>query len=197
MSDDERFGNIYRSAIADVSDNGQLDPAAARATARQRQHRTHILAGTAVIVAVAGGLIVQSDLSNVRNPIAKPVPAATPTVTADPVMKVDPTTASPGSVVTLWFPDELIRGVAYKLEAQQPSGWRLEYYLIASTNGKDPGMRSWYRPGEPGGPGWPDIAISGSGGEKVRIPGGARAGNYRLCTADDSLPTACAQLRIT
>lgn len=121
-------------------------------------------------------------------------PAGT-SVTASEPMTAEPDTASRGSVVTLGFPDERLRGVGFTLESPQSAGWKIEYYLIAGRGSKEPEANSWFQPGDVGG-GWPDVGVSGPGGEQVRIPKVAAPGTYRLCTANAPDQT-CVPLTVT
>lgn len=107
-------------------------------------------------------------------------------------MIAEPSTAAAGSVITLRFPTEFLRGVGFQLESRQASGWQLEYYLVSGY-----GRRPWWHADDPNtqGAGWPDIAIGGPGGEKLRVPDDAEPGVYRLCTAN-AKPTACTLLTI-
>ena len=111
-----------------------------------------------------------------------------------------PAAARPGAVLTLGFPDERLRGLGYSLESAGTGGWTIEYYLVASRKGdEEPGRRSWIRArdGNDGvGFGWPDVAMAGPGGERVRVPGVATPGVYRLCTANAE-QKSCALLTVT
>jgi hypothetical protein len=117
-------------------------------------------------------------------------------------MTITPAKARPGSILTLGFPDEGVRGLGYSLESAGATGWTLEYYLAASRKGEgEPGRRSWTRinngNGNDGvGFGYPDLGVTGPGGERLRVPDVATPGVYRLCTAPPAQAT-CVQLTIT
>lgn len=195
MNENEDLGNLHRTAIAGVSDSGLLNSGQA-AAARRRHHRRR--AGAAVasaVVAATGLLILVTWPDDGRGLIAAP-PSATPSTGVSLTMTADSSTAAPDSVVTLWFPGEIIRGVAFTLESRQNSSWTLEYHLVSSWRGEVPGPKSWSPVGAPNFGGWPDIAIGGPGGERVRIPATAEPGIYRLCTAN-APGSACTLLTIS
>lgn len=191
---DDQLGQLYRAAITHLP-SGQADAAKARATAlrRLRNHRIAAAAGGLLVIAVVVLALVPRVVG------AGETIAATPATTLAPeprsLMTAEPDTASPGSVITLGFPDERIRGVAFTLESVQPTGWKVEYYLIAGRGSKEPGANSWFRPGDPSG-GWPDVGIRGPGGEKVRIPKHTAPGTYRLCTVNPP-EQICTTLTVT
>lgn len=193
MNDDE-LGQLYRAAITDLP-SGQTDAAKARALAlrRRRNHRIAAAAGGLVVIAVVVLALVPRVVGAGETIAATPATTLTPEPRSP--MTAEPDTASPGSVVTLGFPDERMRGVAFTLESAQPTGWKVEYYLIAGRGSKEPGANSWFRPGDPSG-GWPDVGIGGPGGEKVRVPEVAEPGTYRLCTANSPEQT-CITLTVT
>lgn len=121
------------------------------------------------------------------------LPQAGPTTPAKPAMTIDPSTAPPGSLVTLHFPSSIRRGMYFSLESRQATGWRLDYYLVATTE-KNPKELSWYRADDPNLVFF-DVGVSGPGGERVRVPDVAVPGDYRLCTAQ-SKQTACSDFKI-
>ena len=77
-------------------------------------------------------------------------------------MTVDPSTASPGSVSTLGFPDQRLRGLGYSLESATATSWRIDYYRVAAGISEGFGPNSWVP--------WPDVGMTGPGGERVILP---------------------------
>jgi hypothetical protein len=99
-------------------------------------------------------------------------------------MTAKPSTVRPGSVVTLGFPDQRLRGLGYSLESATAAGWRIDYYLVAARKSEEFGPKSWVRAGDDEGFAWPSVGMTGPGGERVIVPDVALPGVYRLCTAD-------------
>jgi hypothetical protein len=194
MIDDEGLGQLYRTAITHVA-GGQPDATQARTTARKRR-RNQRVAAAAGMVAVSVVLLGVLPRALEKDETIAAVP--TPSSTAQPgrAMTAEPATTPAGALVTLTFPDQRLRGVAFRLESAQPTGWQLDYYLIAGRTGsKEPGRYSWYRADDPHRT-WVQVGITGPGGEKVRIPDIAAPGMYRLCT-EGAAQEACTPLTIT
>ena len=103
-------------------------------------------------------------------------------------------------MLTLGFPDKRVRGLGYSLEVAGAAGWTIEYYLVASRKGGEgPGARSWVRAADGDdrkGFGWPDVAMAGPGGERVRVPDVETPGVYRLCIAN-AQQQSCALATVT
>jgi hypothetical protein len=170
----------------------QLRDTATAATRPSRKPATIILAActSAALVVALVAILVPSFTR-------QPEPAG-PTLEEQyrGSMTINPSTARPGAWVSLGFPDNRTRGVAFTLEMWTGSRWTLTYYVISD---RDP-VRSvprWWRSSEPPpGAGWPDLGIGGPGGERVIVPPVAAVGVYRLCTANPP-EKACALLTIT
>jgi len=194
MRDDESLGQLYRAAITTVPDSGAVDPARARATTRKHQTQRHGAAAGLLAAALLAGLLVVAPpwLGSSRYLTAAPQPD--PTVAAEPAMNIDPSAVPPGALITLHFPTGLRRGLYFSLESRQATDWRLDYYLVTTTDG-NPARRPWYRADDPDMVFF-DVGISGPGGEKVLIPDVATPGDYQLCIAG-SKQTACSALTIT
>ena len=107
---------------------------------------------------------------------------------------LEPDAIQPGEFISIFFPDERIRGVHFVLESRGAEGWNLEYHLISDWgDGRDPES---YRAGPSmEGIGAPDIGISGAGPDVVFVPADVGAGEYRVCTGN-ALPNICASLTI-
>jgi hypothetical protein len=198
MSDDESLGPLYRAAITATPATGHLDPDQARTAARKRQHRRRgATAGVLVASVLAALFTIVPRLDDGGNVVA--IPQARPTSASaepEPVMTVEPSPALAGSTIKVYFPTELQRGLAFKLESREASGWQLEYYLVAGFAGWQP-QRPWWHADDTDQDGTevPAVAIGGPGGEQLRVPDVAEPGEYRLCTAEGN-PRACTLLTI-
>ena len=105
-------------------------------------------------------------------------------------MIVDPTTATPGGVVALRFPDERLRGIGFVLERETGNGWVLEYLLTSRAGDPQADAKYWATPDEHDA--WPDLGVTGPGPEYLDIPPVAEPGHYRICTAN-SIENICAR----
>lgn len=196
--EDEHLARAYRAAIAGVVTSGRIDAGQARATVRRDRRRRRAAAVTVAGAAALAGLIVlipgtgtHTTAVPATTPTTSPTPTPDPTQLVDTsVMTVDPSTARPGAVVTLWFPGEMQRGLMFSLEARQNTGWRQEYVLISSTQGRPRPTPAWYRANDTD-IAVPDVAVTGPGGDQVHIPDEAKAGDYRLCTLLSGPVKAC------
>jgi len=98
------------------------------------------------------------------------------------LLVIDPTTAAPGEVVALTFPEETTRGVLFGLEVQDGDAWRPVAYL--TSDGPGAGWeRAWW-PVDAEGMAVPDIGVAGPGPDRVVIPEVAEPGAYRICTGN-------------
>jgi hypothetical protein len=107
-------------------------------------------------------------------------------------LSADPARPRAGDFVDLFFPEETSRGVAFVLEQQVGDTWDAQYFLTAGndTAGTTP---SWAAVDEPSS--GMDIGVEGPGPDRVVIPGKARPGQYRICTANAG-QNFCAPLEI-
>ena len=140
--------------------------------------------GIAVVVAACGS----------------PVATFTPTGPADPRAEVAPdqmvadaTLGSPGDVVSLSFPQEMVRGILFTLDERVGSGWVHRFNLTSDGPGPE-WERSWWLPGDDTVE-VPDIGVLGRGPDRVEIPPPAVPGLYRLCTGNAGT-NVCAEIRI-
>lgn len=96
------------------------------------------------------------------------------------LLVIEPSSAAPGDIVELRFPEETMRGVAFQLDAETADGWETRYWLTSDGNGGPP---SWVPVGTDG-HGWPDVGVGGPGPDRVAIPDDVPPGRYRVCTAN-------------
>ncbi|HVQ88993.1 MAG TPA: hypothetical protein VMT88_12520, partial [Actinomycetes bacterium] len=112
------------------------------------------------------------------------------------LMVPQPHTALPGEYVSLQFPEETLRGLAFSLQAAVGDTWvPVDYLRPATWETSGPHFvagpfkvpPSWEANGtdETGDPfAVEDIAVGGDGPDVVMIPDTAVAGDYRICTAN-------------
>ena len=77
-----------------------------------------------------------SPLVAIRPPTrSRPVPALVQHDAAEPVrpelIVLEPDSVRPGEFISIFFPDERLRGVHFVLESRHTEGWNLEYHLIS------------------------------------------------------------------
>jgi hypothetical protein len=106
-------------------------------------------------------------------------------------MVADRETAAPGDVVELTFPDEMGRGILYVLEQEVGGVWAYRYGLIATGEGGLPS--EWFVAGDD--VAVEDIGVVGPGPDRVRIPGTASPGSWRLCTGN-AAENVCVRLQL-
>jgi hypothetical protein len=107
---------------------------------------------------------------------------------------LEPDSIQPGDFVSIFFPDEQLRGIYFVLESRHAKGWSLEYHLISDWgDGRD--TRSYREGPSMEGIGTPDIGISGPGPDVVFVPVDVAAGEYRLCNGN-ARPNICALLTV-
>jgi hypothetical protein len=105
---------------------------------------------------------------------------------------VEPSRVQAGDPVSVFFPDERVRGIHFVLESRRDDEWNLEYHLISDwSEGRDPES---YK-AESMDLEIPDIGIGGAGSDVILIPGEAPPGDYRVCTGN-SRPNICALLTV-
>ena len=108
------------------------------------------------------------------------------------LITLQPTTATPGDLVSVYFPDERGRGVHYVLESSQGDRWNLEYHLTSDWAGErqptsQKATESTFA--------IESIGFEGPGPDIISIPAEAEPGEYRICTGN-SRPNICARLTI-
>ena len=105
-------------------------------------------------------------------------------------MTVEPAEARPGEEVELFFPDETIHGIAFRLDRADGDGWD----PVAGMNSDADGA-TYQQTGDVG-LGHIDIAVGGPGPDRVVLPDDLEAGAYRICTANAG-DDFCAALTVT
>lgn len=109
------------------------------------------------------------------------------------LITIDPARPRAGDLVSVFFPDERIRGIHFVLESRGADGWDLEYHLISDWgDGRDPKV---YRADSVEGIGFEDVGINGAGPDVVLIPADVVPGDYRICTGN-SRPNICSPLTV-
>jgi len=99
------------------------------------------------------------------------------------LLVIEPTTAAPGDVVALTFPEETMRGILFVLDQRVGDGWVTRFYL--RSNGPGAGWQmSWNAAGAAEGIAVEDIGVGGPGPDHVPIPEPAEPGDYRICTGN-------------
>ena len=98
------------------------------------------------------------------------------------LLVIDPTTAAPGDVVALTFPEETTRGILFVLEQRVGDTWVNRFYLRSDGPGEGWEM-SWHAAAEQG-LAVEDIGVGGPGPDHVPIPEPAEPGAYRICTGN-------------
>ncbi|MFC5175638.1 hypothetical protein [Nocardioides taihuensis] len=145
---------------------------------------TAALLGLASVCLVAGCSPAEDDGDGARTPMS----GASATPTLDPSstgrMELDNRSYSPGDLLSVSWPGEDTRGVAYSLDAWDGSEWRTVYYLSAVSPGFRPkGDPTWWD-ADATGYGWVDVGVTGPGPDAAILPDTAATGTYRLCTAN-------------
>lgn len=113
-----------------------------------------------------------SELSGPHDPDAEMAPD---------LIEVEPSVAAPGEEVSIFFPEETLRGVHFVLEGQQEEEWKLRYHLLSDWGGE---REPESFPAETMEVQVEDIGISGPGPDAVLIPDDAPPGQYRICTGN-------------
>lgn len=110
-------------------------------------------------------------------------------------MTITPDAARPGDLVSVRFPADTTRGLAFALAPWSDGGWDEPSYYLTSDGGDPSAFQpDWWRADRPN-RGWPDIGVGGAGPDHVVIPPTASAGPYLLCTAN-APSEACALLTV-
>lgn len=109
------------------------------------------------------------------------------------LITVQPSSVQAGDSVSVFFPDERMRGIHFVLESGTGDGWNLVYHLVSDWGaGREPRN---YPAGSMEGFAVESVGISGGGPDVVLIPPEAAAGAYRICTGN-SRPNICALLTV-
>lgn len=116
---------------------------------------------------------------------------------ADAVVRPDLVVAQPpevraGAPLTLTFPLETERGIAWVLEERDGDTWHARYLLNSDGNNAAP---TWVGPDKRDEWAWEDVGVSGPGPDEVLVPDVAAPGRYRLCTAN-AVSNFCAEVEI-
>lgn len=139
--------------------------------------------GTAVLVMACGSPNVTFTPTGPADPRAAVAPDQ---------MVADVAEARPGDVVSVTFPQEMVRGVLFTLDERVGAEWVHRFSL--TSDGPGPGWeRSWWLPGDT--VEVPDIGVLGPGPDRIEIPPPAEPGEYRLCTGNAGT-NVCAEIRI-
>ncbi len=120
-------------------------------------------------------------------------PSLEPRVTGR--MEIDDGSYRPGDKVTVRWPSEELRGIAYSLDSWTGNGWKVDYYISAVSPGYRPQHDPTWWDADENGYGWVDIGIIGRGPDIAIIPDTADPDTYRLCTANASRKS-CALLTV-
>lgn len=139
----------------------------------------------------------------VGNPSAGEDPVAVPTdgggldgphdatATVDPsVIAADSTLVKAGSLLSIRFPSEMLRGVHFVLESRHGDSWQVEYHLTSDWG--DGSYEPQARKAGPDLEGFaiPDIGVGGPGPDVLLIPADVSPGEYRVCTGN-ARPNVC------
>ena len=147
---------------------------------------TRLLVGLVVAAALNG---CSSD--DGQDQSRAPAPALDPASTGR--MQIEQRAYEPGDRVSVRWPSEDLRGVAYSLDLWTGQEWDTRYYIGATK--KPTSSPAWWDADEKG-RGWPDIGIGGPGPDLAVVPDTAESGTYRLCTAN-ARRQSCALLTVT
>ena len=131
-----------------------------------------------MVVATACGMIPGGAGGGLVGAPANPAAEMRPDL-----LVIDPTTAAPGEVVALTFPEETTRGILFVLEKRVGDTWVNRFYLRSDGPGEGWQM-SWHAADAAEGMAVEDIGVGGPGPDHVPIPEPAEAGNYRICTGN-------------
>ncbi|GAA1159914.1 hypothetical protein [Nocardioides aquiterrae] len=159
-------------------------------------------------VAAVVGLVAASSVAGCTSPDgdagatsvrSEPTSSRTATPSLAPAslgrMEIDQRTYLPGDELSVRWPGQQLRGIAYSLDAWTGTAWRTRYYIAAVT----PGYRANHDPtwwdADGTGRGWVDIGVGGAGPDIAVVPDTAGPGGYRLCTAN-SPKQSCALLTV-
>jgi hypothetical protein len=152
--------------------------------------RTRLIVALMSVLLIIAGCAAESDSTPSES--AGPYD---PSATIRPeLMELEPATPAPDEVLSVRFPQETQRGVAFVLEEDTASDWDLRYFLVAGSESE--GAAEWWTPDEAEGRGWDDVGVDGPGPDFVEVPATAPPGDYRLCTAN-AVENLCAPLKIT
>jgi len=146
--------------------------------------RRAIGAALAATVLVAGCAGSSSDL--------EPDPPQPARALRPDLMAVDPDPAAPGELVSLTFPEQTMRGIAFVLQRRIDGGWETSHLMTSNANGVDYMDTA---PVDTEAFDVIDVGIGGPGPDSVRLPDGLAAGEYRICT-DNAGDEFCAQIQI-
>lgn len=111
---------------------------------------------------------------------------------APDLIEVEPTNAAAGEEVSIFFPEEPVRGVHNVAEIKQGEDWRLRYHLLSDWGGE---REPESFPAETMEFAVEDVGIGGPWPDVVLIPGDAPPGQYRICTGN-MRKNICAPLTI-
>jgi hypothetical protein len=127
-------------------------------------------------------------------------PGGAAMVPADPdaevrpdLLVVDPTTAAPGDVVALTYPQETTRGILFVLDQNVDDAWITRFFL--TSDGPGAGWERTWSPADAGGMAVEDIGVGGPGPDRVLVPEVAEPGAYRICTGNAG-ENFCAQIEV-
>lgn len=138
----------------------------------------------------------QSVATTVGAPTATSVPRevdSRSTLRPD-LMVVSPSTAEPGALVDLTFPEETGRGVVFVLQQEVDGAWLITARLFP-VSVSAAGTPTWQPPD--GDLAWADVGVSGPGPERAVLPPDLDPGNYRICTGNAGDPEFCAPVTIS
>lgn len=128
-----------------------------------RDERVAALEAAGFDVTVREGDKIQGALMSFEPDLGSPIRTGG-TITVSPAVPSEPTldmvplsrVVPPGEEVGLSFPTQMLRGIAFSLDAADGDGWRTDYYLIAAHGpGAEP---TWSAAGEDAG--WYDFGAA-------------------------------------
>lgn len=155
-------------------------------------HRTLGLLASGVLLAVGLAACGGEGADDGADPTSGPFDAEAEM--RPDLLELDPDEVGPGATITMHFPEETSRGVAYVLEEEVGDSWELRYLLTAAEDaGAQP---SWWPVEERDDAAWPDVGLMGPGPNWIQIPHTADPGSYRVCTANAG-DEFCAPLEVT
>lgn len=107
------------------------------------------------------------------------------------LLVLDPSTAEPGQLLAMHFPEETSRGIAFQLDRRESGNWLPVAWMTSDGNGGEPATVSVTTEDY----GVDDVGVGGPGPDHVRLPDDVAPGDYRICTANAG-EEFCAPLEI-
>ena len=178
VTGDGQMGQVVAWAV-DFGD-GQRSVTAATSTAADLTSFPLEEIPTAGEGSLSSALAEATDCSMVAADVTHADPTEPAPSMRPDLLVLDPSTARPGQVVAMRFPEETSRGIAFQLDRQTGGGWETVAWMTSDANGGDPVTV----PAGSDGYGVEDVGIGGPGPDHVRLSDGLAPGAYRICTAN-------------